>query len=593
MLNWLRNNCVLITAILIGFVFTNIFLSKIQLIFSGESTCIAAYDGLGYYSYLVQFFEHGNLYLTPEFLQQFQFQTCGISEVNQLSLQPNGNYLNVYHMGMAYVLMPSYLIGKFFALIFHFPQNGFSLPYLISYTLNALLFIWIGIIYSVKLLQYYFSKSTTALVLLVLFFGTNYLATAIHSFDLPHIYLFAAVAIFFYFFTKYISQLEKNKYLYYSAITLGIISAIRPTHVLLGLIPAIYLWNKNASVKTYWRRISVFLVVGFLANLPQLLYWKLVGGNWFLMNLHVEEIIVIDPHIFEFLLSYKKGWLLYSPLFILVIPGFYVWMKSQKKLAMVILICTGMLIWIFASWECWWYAYSFGARPMIDLYPLLAIPIGFSIDYLRKQQRLIVGFSASILVLFIGLSLFQSYQYSKGIIDQERMTKAQYWYVFGQSDRSKVNKIRLEIDRTNKEWMSDYRKKNEVGTLDSMMLFSCVNKAVEADSNFLIVKFGLLDKLPTDEASLEFEMIYHSEKTVNQAILNLEVFSRYNVYAWNVFPLQNGASLDTFDTIKGSITLPHLHHKKDKLQIYIANFDRPNKVQIQSFKLKAIYLKRI
>lgn len=591
MFEFLRKNIRKITILLIISVFTLKFSGKITDVVKGESTCVCSYDGYGYYMYLTQLFQYRNLNLKQAEIQAVQNKYCLGSYAYQLKQMDNGNSLDIYHMGQAYLELPAYAIGHGFAKMLGYPKDGFSKPYHIAFILNALLFILLGIYFLNKILSLFFSDLLSSSVLLIVYFGTNFWATAVHSYQLQHIYLFALVGLLFYSLLRFRMVPDKKKYLIVAALTLGLISAIRPTHVLLGFLPLFLLKGIYPTKAAYWKSMLLFPLMGLLVNLPQLIYWKVMGGSWFILNMHVEEVIIVDPHIVDFLFSYKKGWLLYSPVFVLLVPGFIQLYKQRKELFWGIFTTFILCVWIFCSWECWWYAASFGSRAMVDLYPLLVVPIGLAIGYLGRTAR--AAFATMGFVLFtLGLSMFQSGQFSIGYLHPDRMTKAHYGYIFGKLSIPDYQVDRLEMDRSDVNWIEKVKpEKLGFGKVEQMDFCSVHQMKAPAGTSTLIDKRAYYPKLKTDEARFEAQVIYQTNDSLNLASIHFESFSKYNVYSWNESPLITQKSVGDWDTLVVRYNLPRINHKGDKIQIYVVNSGKKELI-IRSLKIKALSLIR-
>lgn len=590
MLKFLKSNLRKITILLIVSVFTLKFSGKIQDVVRGESTCVCAYDGYGYYMYLTQFFQYRNLTMQQNELQEVQNKYCQGTYVYQLKKMDNGHSLDIYHMGQAYLELPAYTVGHVFAKALGYPKDGFSKPYHITFLLNALLFILLGIYFLNKILKQFFSDQVSSLLLLVVYFGTNFGITAVYEYQLQHIYLFTLIALLFYSLLKF-KELKKKKHLLIAALVLGLISSIRPTHVLLGLLPLFMLRKVYATKLAYWKSILLFPLAGLLFNLPQLIYWKVLGGSWFILNMHVEEVVIVDPHLFDFLFSYKKGWLLYSPVFLLLIPGFIQLYKQRKELFWAVLGSTLLAIWIFASWECWWYAASFGSRAMVDLYPLLVLPLGFSLVYLGKTK--IRSYAMMLFVFFtLGLSLWQSGQFSIGILHPDRMTKAHYWYIFGKLSMPDYQMNRLEIDRSNLNWPERIKAERlKFGKIEQLTFCEVKNRRALAQTNTLLVKKPYFPKLKTDETLFEAQIIYQNKDSLLPATIKFEAFSKYNIYDWKFYSLITQKKAGMIDTLNVRFNLPRINHKDDRIQIYVENHAK-KEVIIHSLKIKALSLIR-
>nr|WP_294862424.1 hypothetical protein [uncultured Fluviicola sp.] len=591
MFEFLKRNIRKTTVFLIISAFTLNFSGKISNVTKGKDTCVCSYDGYGYYMYLTQLFQYRNLNFKREEIQAVQNKYCQESVAYQLKQMDNGNSLDIYHMGQAYLELPAYTVGHGFAKMLGYPKDGFSKPYHIAYLLNALFFILLGIYFLNKILKLFFSDQVSALLLLISYFGTNFWVTAIHAYQLQHIYLFALVGMLFYSLLKLRALPSKRKYLVAAALILGLISAIRPTHVLLGILPLFLLKGIYPTKAAYWKSVFLFPLAGLLVNLPQLIYWKVLGGSWFILNMHIEEVIIVDPHIFDFLFSYKKGWLLYSPVFILLVPGFIQLFKQQKELFWGVFITFVLCVWIFCSWECWWYAASFGSRAMIDLYPLLIVPVGLAIAYLgrtRIRAFVMMGF----VFLALGLSIFQSEQFTIGYLHPDRMTKAHYWYIFGKLSMPGYGVDRLEMDRSDVNWL-DKIKADKLGFGKIEQIDFCATGKISAPAgkSTLIDKRPYYPKLKTDETMFEVQVIYQTNDSLNLATIHFESFSKFNVYSWNEYPLATGKSVGDLDTLSVRYNLPRINHTKDKIQVYVVNPGKKTLI-IRSLKIKALSLIR-
>lgn len=282
------------------------FVPKLKDIAIGGDRCLCAYDGYGYYMYLPHFFNKRNLNITQESAQQLQNEYCDGIYAYQIIRTEKGNELNIYHLGLAFVELPGYVVGDVSARILGFKTDGFSKPYYIAFILNVLLFVFLGLLYLRKLLLLCFDEKITAITILALYFASNIYITFYLQNDLQHLYLFALNAIFLYHTVLFIRN-KSRKQLILSALFLGLTVAIRPTQVLLGLFPLILLLKEYGIRWAFFKRIWIYPALGVLWNLPQIAYWWIIGGEPFIPNLHTENIILKDPNLLDFLFSYKKG----------------------------------------------------------------------------------------------------------------------------------------------------------------------------------------------------------------------------------------------------------------------------------------------
>ncbi|NJK90689.1 MAG: hypothetical protein HC904_01960 [Blastochloris sp.] len=107
------------------------------------------------------------------------------------------------------------------------------------------------------------------------------------------------------------------------------------------------------------------MLAGGLTLFPQLLGWKIVYGEWFLYSYDGEGFQWWQPKLWEVLFSPYHGLFYWSPGLVLGCVGFLAWAWKEKGWVgwVGLLIMLGM-IWVNASWECWWFGHSYGAGPL-------------------------------------------------------------------------------------------------------------------------------------------------------------------------------------------------------------------------------------
>lgn len=559
---------------------------------SGEKTCFQAYDGFGYYMYLPHLFEKGHLNISSEWAEKRQQKYCPGVTMHQLIRQPNGNNINAYHMGLALVELPSYTIGEAAARIGNFPRDGMSKPYHIAFLCNAFLFALIGLIVVRKTLLLYFNDVHTGIVLLLLYGASNIYITFSESFQLQHLYLFTLNAVFLYYLLRYVRE-KKQSQLIISALMFGLGCFIRPTQVFWGILPVVLLFENHRLLWPLFKRLIWFPIFAFLFNIPHFIYWKLVGDSWLLPNLHTEDIVLSDPNLSSFLFSFKKGWLLYTPLFLLLVPGFIFLYRSQKRLFYAALGYTCINIYVLSSWECWWYAASYSARVLVDCYPLFALVLAFAIRGLMSH-RILKYATAAFALLCVLINIIQSVQFKRGYLHYERMTQEQYAYIFGNMNIPDYHPFFLEIDRGDNAWPEHpfyASPENGFHVVQTHLYHTQQAMTVEPVSDAAVTRIPILTYVKTDETLLEITIRCSSSDTSVNSFLQLQMLSEYNTYSWNSVELSQHQPSDSLYTVKYRFNLPPVRHKKDELNIYVNN-PNPTKLYIDTLYIDAYTLVR-
>lgn len=418
---------------------------------------VLSWDVFGYYLYLPALFIYNDLGLRDLAIYEQIIATYdNTTTFYQVVGLPDGSHIFRYSMGMAFVYLPFFLVGHLWALAGGYVTDGFSLPYQYAITAGAMLYTLLGLVFLRKVLKKFVHDTIAGLVLLCLVFGTNFFLVA--SFDglMSHNFLFAFYAILIWLTIKW-----HEKPSIWLALLLGLcigwMALIRPTELIVILIPLLWgvsgkdsLKEKMSLLKSRWRDIAVVAAAIVLAGLPQLIYWKVTTGH-FLYNSYAnpgEGLDLLSPYTIKFLFSYRKGWLIYTPLMAVTIWGIYLMRKKQPRLFVPILVFFLINLWIISSWTCWWYAGSYSQRAMIQSYALMAIPLGVAFQWIKEQHK-IWRLSLIILVAaLVLLNLFQTWQYRKGIIPIDRVTKDYYWQVFGRTIMKDEYRSLLMVERS-------------------------------------------------------------------------------------------------------------------------------------------------
>ncbi|MCK9452477.1 MAG: glycosyltransferase family 39 protein [Bacteroidales bacterium] len=421
---------------------------------------VLSWDIFGYYLYLPLLFIYNDLGLRDlTIVNQIIDTYQNTSTLYQAMPGVDGGWVLKYPMGMALLYSPWFFVGHIWAGLSAFPADGFSYPYQASLIYGSFVYTVIGLIVLWKSLRQLFKPATVLAILILIVFGTNYLVhTVFHGQGLmSHNYLFTVFAFILYFTIKWHDQ-PSMKYAIALGTFIGIAALSRPTELLVVIVPI--LWNvKNksdffAKLQLFlknWKNVLVAgLIIVFFGSL-QLIYFKIYTGK-FLFNSYGnnagEGMEFLSPYIVQVLISFRKGWLIYTPIMIFALLGFITLYKNRRAYFLSIFVFFLFSFYVIASWSCWWYADCFSQRALIPMYVFLSLPLGALLEYVfsnkRRIYRVLLVF---ILVALLALNLFQSWQFLNGIIHTSRMTKPYYRSVFLKSNIPPGATDKLLVDR--------------------------------------------------------------------------------------------------------------------------------------------------
>lgn len=428
-----------------------------------------SWDVFGYYLYLPANFIYSDLSLTnQEWLTNLIDTYEPSSTLYQLVDIENGNRAIKYTMGLSILYAPFFFLAHFIAESLGYQADGLSLPYQYSVTIGGLIYAMIGLFYFSKILLHFFNQHIASIILIIIFFGTNYFHLTIYDGTLlSHNFLFTFYAILIYYTIQWYSD-KKIKNAIIIGLSIGLIILIRPTEAICVLIPLLwfnqkenYFTNKLLLLRTYFPHLLIIIFCAFLVLLPQMFYWKDITGRWLFYSYTNagEGIDFLSPYTIDFLFSFRKGWFLYTPIIVFSFIGLYYLYKKNKPVFYTISLFVILDIYICSSWTTWWYAGgSFSSRTLVPAYVLLAIPLGFLIENIKLTFSKVVFGSLGLLLIM--LNLFQSWQFENGILSKERMTMEYYFAIFGKTKVSQEDKKLLLVNRST-EAFEEFNNKDD------------------------------------------------------------------------------------------------------------------------------------
>ena len=414
------------------------------------SNAVISWDICGYWLYLPSFFYDDLGKLNKYDSIQYQYHPASDAKDMAFIHPATGKYVMNYPCGQAIMNIPAFAVGHIWAKYGGYKVDGFSYPYQIVLAFWCIIFACIGLWVLRKLLLRYFEDWLVAVLLATICLATNYYNFVAFS-SVTHAYLFTLYAMLL-LLTDTFYRNQKNELSFVAAIGVlsGLMTITRPTEIICVIIPLLWCVRNIDDLQErlmYFIRnkkvVLVYVLSAFISALPQLIYWKVYAGHWLFFSYHGDDktFSFLHPHILNVLISYKKGWLVYTPVMILSLLGFYQLYKSYRQIFWPIAIFGLLNLYLVSSWDIWWYGGCFSMRALIQSYPLLVFPMGAFMQNIfgHKVSRYVLGV---FLVFCLWLNMVMHYQANNGgIINGDNETKAYFWKTFG----------RMSIDNNDKK----------------------------------------------------------------------------------------------------------------------------------------------
>jgi hypothetical protein len=396
-----------------------------------------------YYSYLVAQFIHHDL--------GFHF-----TQYYWLIEAPNHQLVPKVTMGLAFLYLPFFVIADNIADAYNYDPLGYSAPYGVCVHFGTLFYTLVGFWYTRKSLIIFFNEWVVALSLLLILFGTNLFYYVYREGEMTHSYLFFLFSVFMYHAIKW-NFSEKNKHLYFMSFIAGLVVLIRPTEILILLIPLLYQVTtiKDMKLKLIklinlkWKLLLVILLF-LLPIIPQLLYWKKYTGQFFFFSYgSSERFFFNDPQIVNILFSWQKGWFIYTPMMIFVLIGLILMFKKWKNMFVPVFVYIAASIYLVSSWWDWGFGGAHGMRALVQSYAFLVFPLAFFINWMftlkiKWVKICLIPLCFSLFGFFMYLNVFQVWQFKNSLLHWDSMSKQSYMYTFLRKDFTDDDRKYLE-----------------------------------------------------------------------------------------------------------------------------------------------------
>lgn len=424
---------------------TVIFIILVALVYSifnvkiwKQEKRVINWDVLEYYSYLPATIIHEDI--TLKFTEK---NPKRYSDKFWPHEGPNNSRVLKMTMGMSILYSPFFFIAHGYTLFTKdFAADGFTIPYQIALIFGSVFYLFLGLLFMRNTLLKFFSPPVTSITIFSIVASTNLFYYSTFEGPMSHAYSFFLFSAFLFFSVSWHRSTTLKKSFYLGIIT-GLITLIRPTNAVIILFFVFYgITNLKTLQTKFWRLLDahrhiIFMgVMAFFVWVPQLMYWKHITGQWLYYSYGDQGFFFNNPQIINGLLSFRKGWFIYTPLMFIALTGILLHLRNMKEFFLPLVIFLAVNIYLVLSWWCWWYGGGLGLRAFIESYALLAIPLALVIKKILGLKILPKIAGIVLLCLFFFHNIFQTYQYYFGAIHWDSMTKEAYFDSFGKMKQS-------------------------------------------------------------------------------------------------------------------------------------------------------------
>jgi hypothetical protein len=279
------------------------------------------------------------------------------------------------------------LMGGTFAL------DGYINPYQRAVGVGSLVYGCAGLVLAYKAVARDFPRWLAATATLAICCGAFYVWYVTVENSMVHAASWFGTTLFLYLF-------QRNRYpsaprgWIALGVAAGLMTIVRWQNATFLVAPVVY-WISRAiqDIRAHaphaMRNLAVGGAVsataGFLVFFPQLLFWKVVSGEWVAPPTAAHGFHPGSSHVTDVLFSPNHGLLSMTPLVYLALLGLPLYAKRDRVFSIV--LAAGFLtqLWVNGAVEIWWGGAGFGARRFDNCLVVFVMGLAALLVWLREH----------------------------------------------------------------------------------------------------------------------------------------------------------------------------------------------------------------
>jgi hypothetical protein len=310
----------------------------------------------------------------------------------------------------------------------------------------GILFFWI-------VLRRFFSVPVSLITSFLIIFGTNYFRWIFFDGATPHNFLFTLFALMVLLTLNWQRELKWIWIILMLPVTI-VACFIHDLSLFILFFPLLYglhdtqSWDEMRSrfISHRWQYIFLGIIVVISFVLTRFAWFSEPGTKFYYDDPKASVYPFLASNIQLILFSFKKGWLIYTPVMIFVLPGMYLLADKARGLFYSVFFFFISWFLLASSHRLWAADNGFGQRFFIETYAVLALPLGFFVAWAWEKKQFFRIIFLVVPFLFLILNLFQTWQYECKIIVPESMNRKVYFSIFGQTHISPAALKLMELE---------------------------------------------------------------------------------------------------------------------------------------------------
>lgn len=558
-------------------------------------------DGKAYYGYLTGFFIYQDL--SYRFVEDYEskYYPDHHSIFKEFRFTFRGETVNKGFPGLAFLLLPFFLIAHFLALISGLPADGYSLIYQYAMGFAALFYFWLGLKFTKKLLLAFgFNSKVTAGILVLIAFATNIIYYTLKEGMMTHVYNFWLVAAFLYYVKTYLRS-GLVRHIAAAALLFGLIVSVRPTNGMFILLVPFVAGSFDAftlllkKIFTAPKTLLPVVAAGLVFPLLTMFIWYLHSGYWLVWSYGEEGFNFLEPNFFKILFSFNRGWFIYTPVAFLSLTGLFWLFRNERFRFWWAIAFLVIFVYVASSWWVWTYTSNFGQRTFIDTYPFIALMLGYTWQVI-SIKKVLRSFAIVLSIVLIAINSLQFYQHYTYVFPPNALTFDIYKQVFWRlKPKPKVFYPEGYIVSSKvfyNDFEDDYGWLNYGSVTGENSFEGEYASQTGISGNYSI---GLHENigtyLTTDYNRVRVSAMIYTDQRESSAILVIDLEADGKSLHYQAFAMDRFNRKNRWAYVEVATEIPDRSTGVNKLRVYFLNKDNEEQFFIDNLKVEVLSLK--
>jgi hypothetical protein len=291
-----------------------------------------------------------------------------------------GRLPNNYSVGPAFLWLPAYLLAHAIGLLGLYRPTGFGYPYFTAVATATAASGFAGVVFVYRLLREYFDERAALPATFLVWLATFHVWYMVFEPSMSHAFAMASVSGLLLLAHR---EVRGSWNFLLAGAASGLVALVRWQNVV--FVPAAVVVFLSHHERPRPRDVLLAALGFFVVFSPQILYWKLLYGSFFLVPQGGGYVDLGSPRIEAVLFSSRHGLLSWAPVLWLAVAGLPRFIRREPALGGALLVSTLLALYVNASVFDWWAGASFGSRRFDGTLPFFALGLAASVEWLLPR----------------------------------------------------------------------------------------------------------------------------------------------------------------------------------------------------------------